>query len=124
MRSLLFIFSVMVLAGCCHTQSARRNMPSDAAKLEESVSLLQEEIAILTKHLSIITRVEGLPEAERQQRVTAAAAAAAVADASYSHAQRVRDLQAIVEILERRKAALSLQEKDYRNRFPISGPEP
>ena len=86
-------------------------MPSDLASLEEAASLLQDEIAILKRGITNL-----------HSRVTPIDASVARASESYTRTERVRDLQTLVEILERRKAALTAEYMAYRNQFPISAP--
>ena len=101
----LFLICLLALAGCSHTRNSSRYMPSDVARLEETVSILQDEIALLTRQIS--------QRRDDPRRWKADPAAAARARDSYPHAQRVRDLQTMVEILERRKAALAAEYAAY-----------
>jgi predicted RNase H-like nuclease (RuvC/YqgF family) len=110
MRAFFLIF-VLALAGCCHTETARRDMPSDLAQLEEAASILQDEIAILQRGITNL-----------HSQVSQMDSSVTRARESYSHDKRVRDLQTLVEILERRKAALTAEYMAYRNQFPISAP--
>lgn len=109
MRALLLIVSLVAVAGCNHSGTSWRSMPSDVAQLEEEVTALQDEVVILTRALATRRENLRLPETEHQRRT----AAAATARESYPRTQRVRDLRVMGEILRRQIAALSAELEAY-----------
>src|ERR1043166_6465979 len=101
----LFLICVVALTGCSHTGTARRDMPSDPAQLEQAASILQEEITILQRDITNLhSRVSQVDSSVTRVRV------------SYPRDKRVRDLQTLVEILERRKAALIAEDRRSEER--------
>jgi hypothetical protein len=96
MRTLVLILSLL-LAGCAHHR--RLPLPHNP---EGAISLLQQEIALLERQLTELRRDRRVEFGERKQAMEKARQ-------SYSQTQRDRDTRTIIEILERRKAALSAE---------------
>ena len=103
------MIGLLAFAGCTHGPTKAHYHTSDVKNLETVVSSLQEEIAIL-KRVVARQSVNPSPSLQESQRREAAAERARV---SYSSSQRLRDLRALIDILERQRDALKAESSAY-----------
>ena len=102
MRFLLPITLLALAIGCRNGHSSWRNIPPNEERLEEAAAVLQEEIDLLTRNVKRIREEPGPKPPSASQARNA-----------YSQSQRIRDLRTMLEILERRRSALSSEIRAY-----------
>jgi hypothetical protein len=104
----LGLYSLLHQVGCAHPQNAWRNPGADVEKLEDIAKLLQKETEIMARQLERMQQAALLPQVREETL-----AAAAGAHAAYSQKDRRRDLHTLIDILEKRKAALRAEIDAY-----------
>ena len=111
LRALLLILSLVAAPGCTHMQKPWSRLRDDETSLEQAVYSLQQEVVLLRWQLEHKRADVQAPEAARRRRT----AASMQAHDNYSQAQRIRDLRALIDILDRRVRTLSAEVHAYND---------